>query len=104
MAFQIIVLPSAKSDIQSSADWYESQQSGLGKKFKHQIVKAIDGIGHPVKGYGLVHKNLSRVFVEKFPYCIYFTVDNIEQQIIIHAVLHEKQNRESVLVKRGLDQ
>jgi plasmid stabilization system protein ParE len=50
MPFKIVFLPVAKSDIQTAADWYENQQIGLGKKFKAQIVKAIDLIGDPVKG------------------------------------------------------
>jgi plasmid stabilization system protein ParE len=44
MLLQIIFLPSAKSDIQSAVNWYEKQQPGLGKRFKKQIIGAIDSI------------------------------------------------------------
>jgi hypothetical protein len=39
---QIIILPSAQTDIQSAYDWYEKRQPGLGKRFTHQVIKAID--------------------------------------------------------------
>ena len=101
MSFKTVVLPQAKSDIQSATDWYENQQQGLGKKFKQQIIKAIDAIGDPVRGYGFVYINLSRVFVEKFPYCIYFIMDEVKQTVVIYAVLHGKQNRNSTLEQRA---
>jgi RecA/RadA recombinase len=41
MSFKIVVLPSANADIKSAEKWYETQQEGLGKKFKLQIIKAL---------------------------------------------------------------
>jgi hypothetical protein len=55
MSFKIVVLPSANADIKSAKKWYEIQQEGLGKKFKLQIIKAIDSIVEPVRGYGSVY-------------------------------------------------
>jgi hypothetical protein len=72
MSFKIVVIPSAKADIKSAEKWYETQQEGLGKKFKLQIVKAIDSIAEPVRGNGPVYVSLSRAFIEKFPYCSTF--------------------------------
>lgn len=88
MSFHIVILPSAKSDIQRAAIWYEGKEIGLGKKLKYQIVKAIDLIGDPVRGYAPVYMNLSRVFVEKFPYIIYFKSDERRQRIVVYALLH----------------
>lgn len=99
-SFHIVVLPSAKSDIQLAIDWYESSQIGLGKRFKKEIVIAIDSVLHPVKAYRPVYMSLSRVFVNKFPYVIYFKIDTDGNRLIVYAVLHEKQNRENVLKKR----
>lgn len=101
MPLRIAVLPLAKSDIQSAADWYESQKPGLGKKVKDHIVKAIEQIADPLRGYGPVYRNLSRIFVEQFPYSIYFMIDDTRQRIVIYAVLHQKQDREEVLKNRG---
>lgn len=76
MSYQFVVLPAAKTDIQSAVDWYEKQQIGLSKKFKHQIIETIDRISDPVRGiwdslYGL------------------------------YAILHHKQESVSILEKRS---
>ena len=89
-----------KSDIQLSAKWYEKQQQGPGKRFKQQISGSIEGIINPQIGYGTVYMSLSRVFVEVFPYVIYFKNDLPRKRIVIYAVIHEKQNREDILIKR----
>ncbi len=39
MAFKIKIEPEAHQDIQQGIDWYNEQQSGLGRKF-HAEVKA----------------------------------------------------------------
>ncbi|MFC0772206.1 type II toxin-antitoxin system RelE/ParE family toxin [Terrimonas alba] len=99
-ALHIVFLPSAKADIQSAIEWYESRQYEMGKKFKTEVVRAIDSMPDPVKGYAPVYMNLSRVFVKKFPYVIYFKMDTDRNRLVIYAVLHKKQNRENILKKR----
>jgi len=100
MPFVIVVLPSAKSDLQSAADWYEKKKFGLGKRFSEEIIKAIDSIDNPVKEYGSAFLNLSRIFVKHFPYIIYFRKDLSRQRIIVYAILHDKQDRELILKER----
>ncbi len=70
------------------------------ENFKKKIITAIDSILNPQKGYGPVYLSLSRVFVEKFPYVIYFKMDVARNRLVVYAVLNEKQNREDVLKKR----
>jgi plasmid stabilization system protein ParE len=100
MQLQIVILPSAKSDIQSAYDWYENQQTGLGRKFAEQVVKAIDILHDTLRGYGAVYMSLSRIFVKNFPYVIWFKTDSVGDKVVIYAVLNEKQNREDILKKR----
>jgi plasmid stabilization system protein ParE len=100
MALHTVILSSAKSDIQSASDWYESRQVGLGKQFKQEIIQAIDSILDSRKGYGPVYLNLSRVFVKKFPYVIYFKIDSTRNRVVVYAILNEKQNREAMLRDR----
>lgn len=100
MALHTVILSAAKSDIQSAYDWYESRQVGLGKQFKQEIIQAIDSIPDSRKGYGPVYLNLSRVFVKKFPYVIYFKIDFTRNRVVVYAILNEKQNREDILQDR----
>ena len=99
MLISLVVVPFAKLDIQHAFEWYESKQYDLGKRFKVQVVKAIDILLDSRKDYGSIYMGLSRVFVKKFPYVVYFRKDSKRNRIVIYAVLHEKQNRE-ILKKR----
>lgn len=100
MQLLTVILPSAKSDIQSAFGGYESQQTGLGRKFRDQMIKAIDSLLDTRKDYGPVYMSLCRVFVKRFPYVIYFKTDSPRHRVIVYAVLHEKQNRDEILKKR----
>lgn len=55
MALHTVILSFAKLDIQSASDWYESRQVGLSKRFKQEIIQAIDSILDARKGYGPVY-------------------------------------------------
>ncbi len=97
----LVFLPSARADIKSAVEWYEKKQFGLGKKFRQEVVKTVDSVLDPRRGYGTVYMNLSRVFVKKFPYVIYFNFDAVRERMVVFAVLHEKQNRDEILRERS---
>ncbi len=42
--YKIVFSPVALMDVGEAADWYNSQQKGLGKKFKEDIKKVIASI------------------------------------------------------------
>lgn len=96
----IQVLYYAERDIQLAQKWYEKKSPELGKKFKLQIVNAIDSLLDPKIEYGSVYNGLSRIFVKRFPYVIYYRRHDTQNRIIVYAILHEKQNRDSVLKGR----
>lgn len=100
MRYPVVVLPLARTDILHASNWYESQQEGLGKRFRQEIAKAIDSLYDPVKGYGPVYMSLSRIFVQQFPFVIYFKNDSSRNCMVVYAVLHRKQDRGSVLKQR----
>jgi plasmid stabilization system protein ParE len=100
MPLRIVILPSAKLDITKAVKWYESKQKGLGRRFKNSVIRSVDQLADPAKGYGPYVLNLSRVFVYDFPYCIYFRTDEFRKQIVVYAVLNEKQDRNEILSQR----
>ena len=101
MPFIVVFLPSAKSDLRLASDWYEKKQNGLGRRFKGNVINAIDSLSiDSIREYGPVYLSLARIFVNSFPYVIYFKKDLIRQRIVIYGVLHEKQNKEDILKRR----
>src|SRR5437868_20628 len=100
MPHTLVVLPSAKSDLQSAVIWYEDKQIGLGRRFKLEVINSIDSLNNPLKEYSPALLNLSRIFVKNFPYIIYFKKDISRQRIVVYAILHEKQDRDVILKGR----
>lgn len=96
----VVVLPSARFDIRSASEWYEHQQDGLGYRFRQQVIEAIDTITGEQIDYAPAYMSLSRVFVKKFPYLIYFKKDSKRDRTVIYAVLHKKQDRSAILPQR----
>lgn len=40
--YNILILPLAKTDIKTSAKWYNKRQKGLGKRFIAEINKSVN--------------------------------------------------------------
>jgi len=92
MGFSVHIAEAAENDITDSFFWYESQESGLGFRFKNNLEQSILHIQkHPTR---FPKKLLStRVcFLSNFPYGIHFNIDFNLNQILIVAVFHTSRN------------
>ncbi len=72
-------------DPEIAFDWYESQFPGLGLEFLDCIEEKIKKIQNLPKAYPVHHENFRRALVRKFPFSIFYTIE--EQVIVLHAVL-----------------
>ena len=75
----------ADADIEAAFEWYESEQSGLGLEFLEEVraayARVLDG---PLK-YQELRSGIRRALTRRFPYGIYFSVEN--NLIVVIAVL-----------------
>ncbi|MEP6667829.1 MAG: type II toxin-antitoxin system RelE/ParE family toxin [Chthoniobacter sp.] len=88
MSFRVILRPEAEVDIADAADWYESQQSGLGGEFVAAVSQAIDGLSANPLLVSRRHRqrNIRWVRPTRFPYRIVYEVaDGI---VLVICVLH----------------
>jgi plasmid stabilization system protein ParE len=87
---KIRILQSAKTDLAEGYCFYESQASGIGIYFLESIYSDIDSL----KLFAGVHPkflgNYYRMLSKRFPFAIYYRVDNDE--IGIYAVLDCRRN------------
>jgi plasmid stabilization system protein ParE len=94
--FKIKVLPKAKADISNTMNWYKKEGGKeLALNFKEHIFTVVENLQNDIVEHGKVKFGLSRIFVKKFPYVIYFIV--ADNTITIFAVLHKKQNTDKLL-------
>ena len=82
--------PEASADIAEAFSWYEEQRPGLGLEFDAELHRTFGGVREMPLGSRLVHRTLRRALVRRFPFSVYYTVNN--DLIEIRAVLHYRRH------------
>lgn len=83
MSYEIQVRRAAEVDIAEAQVWYESHQSGLGGEFRFEIARVIDRLADSPLIYQIVHRDVRRAMVRRFPYLIWYRV--VAERIIVLA-------------------
>ena len=78
--------PDAETDVADAAAWYESQIAGLGAEFLDEILSTCNSIAENPEIYPIVYRKTRRAVIHKFPFGIYYRVEN--RLAIIVTVLH----------------
>ncbi len=77
--------PAVEADVEAAFDWFEGEEPGLGFEFLEELRAAYHQIlDHPF-GYQDLRSGIRRALTRRFPYAIYFSVE--EETIVIVAVL-----------------
>ena len=90
MKFDISIRAEAESDISEAYTWYERQLKGLGSDFILCVEEGLAKIQRDPQIYPVVHRNVRRVLIHRFPYGIFYILE--EGVILILAVYHAKRN------------
>ena len=80
----------ARADLEIAFLWYEEQRYGLGLEFLDCVEAAIETISQMPRLYAKHHRNFRRALVRRFPFSIFYTIE--ENSIIIHAVFDNRQD------------
>lgn len=81
--------PEAVAEAVETRDWYEHRQPGLGAAFRAALDVVIEGIATSPSRFRQVHGDTRRALLDRFPYAVYFRVDN--EDVIVLAV-HGRQH------------
>src|SRR5437762_1575065 len=90
MIHDVIFRPEARLDIIDIRKWYNGNKRGLGKEFLLSFSESIFKIQENPKLYPLVYKNIRKCITHKFPYSIFYLIEN--EEIIILACMHFKRH------------
>jgi plasmid stabilization system protein ParE len=82
----------AQLDIQQAAFWYKKQSSGLGIEFVKSVRQAIKSIRNTPFGFTTRVGNLRAIPLNRFPYLLYYQIDEKDCLIIVFAILHSHRN------------
>jgi len=90
--YKAIILPLAKLDISEAADWYNSKQKGLGKRFTNEVRSKILFIRENPKASTVRYDDTHCAVLDIFPFMIHYTIDQPNKTIIVAAVFHTSLN------------
>ena len=85
---QIEFLPIAKTELDDAIAYYELQLKGLGERFKSDVQSAFSLIKKFPYAWGKTTiDNTYRYLLHKFPYALYYLID--DDKIIVLAIAHQ---------------
>jgi toxin ParE1/3/4 len=80
----------ASEDVKATFRWYERQRHGLGEEFLSALKDAEDLIASFPLSCPLVHGRIRRVLLRRFPYGVYFRIE--DERIVIVACYHGRRD------------
>ena len=86
MSYQLRIRCTAEADIQEAYEYYEECRHGLGQDFILCLEASLDKIIKNPNHYPIIHRNIHRILVKRFPFGIFFIVK--ENTIVVLAVMH----------------
>jgi plasmid stabilization system protein ParE len=86
--YQLIIRLEAEQDIDDAYDWYEANQPRLGSEFVRAVDVAITKIGRNPLAYPVKYRQVRRVLLKRFPYCLFYVL--MDDTIFVLACFHGK--------------
>jgi plasmid stabilization system protein ParE len=76
----------ADKDLAAAASWYEQQRRSLGHEFLDDALSMFRLVAEQPLAYPLCHRNTRRALMHRFPFGIYFRVE--DSNVVVVAVMH----------------
>jgi plasmid stabilization system protein ParE len=93
--YRLIVSEVAKLDIADAFDYYEIKNKGLGRLFLLSVKHTFKILAYNPFVYMKIHKEVRRALTEKFPYALFYTIDEREKLVTIYSVRSTFRNPDS---------
>ncbi|MGO9860310.1 MAG: type II toxin-antitoxin system RelE/ParE family toxin [Syntrophobacteraceae bacterium] len=82
----LLIRHEAEAEIEEAYHWYEDRRNGLGSDFLLCVEEGLEKIRKNPEMYPLVHRNVRRLLIRRFPYGIFYVVRQDVATIL--AVFH----------------
>ena len=90
MSLPVVARPAAAAEIEAAHRWYEKERAGLGSEFLEAVDRLLRVIAEDPERFPLVHKDVRRALLQRFPYGIFYRI--VSSQIVVIACFHGKRN------------
>ncbi len=99
MTLPVVWLPEADADLKEAFAWYESIHPDLGARFAVAVDAAVEVIARSPLAFQIVHPEIRRVGVRRFPYGLFFKVES--NRIVVIACMHGRRNPKRWKLRRN---
>ncbi len=90
MTLPVVWLPEADAELKEALLRYENIRPELGLRFAEAVSDAVDAIAAGPLRYAVLENGRRRAGVRRFPYGIFFLVE--EKRIVVIACFHGRRN------------
>lgn len=90
MSRAFVVRPQAESELDEAATWYSERSQGLGAEFVRVVDAAFAAIQRNPLQFPVVHREVRRAVLRRFPYAVLFTESELE--IVVLSVFHSRRD------------
>ena len=87
---RVVLLPKARAEALEAYRWYEEQRPGLGDAFRDHLDEALQRIRSAPLAFQVVHRDLRRALLERFPYAVFYRV--MPRTIAVVGVIHGRRH------------
>lgn len=95
LARKLLIRPEAEAEIVEAHNWYKLQAAGLSSEFLRAVDACLSAIEREPQAYPIVHRQVRRALLRKFPYSIFFVYEQLDEeneQISVLACFHARRD------------
>lgn len=85
--------PEAELDLIEAIRWYDERDQELGDDFLRCVYQCIGSLERNPRLYPIVHRQMRRALVRRFPYQILYEIEI--EEIMIYAIYHSARDPEA---------
>ncbi len=85
---RVAFLEVAEAELDNTIKYYESEQPGLGARFRDEVSRAVSRITAYPSAYQMLSRRTRRCLIAKFPYGIIFQHNTSENEVLVIAIAH----------------
>jgi len=80
----------ARAELIDAQDWYEGEATGLGRRFRAEIDRAMQHMASSPRQFPAVFKNVHRARLKVFPYALFFVIE--ADVLLVIACFHSSRD------------
>jgi plasmid stabilization system protein ParE len=86
MTYALRFLPQVETDALHGRAWYDGKAPGLGEEFLRVFYACAEELARNPEIYQKVHRDFRRRLLRRFPYAIYFRIE--DDRVVVFGLFH----------------